>query len=258
MWHKQEIDTPLFPDLLWSRPETKRGAGKLLIIGGNSHGFAAAAEAYAAAEQAGAGTVRVLLPDAIQKLVGGVFQQADFAPSTPSGSFARSSLAELLAAATWADGVMLAGDLGRNSETAVVLEQFVREFTGQLTITKDAVDYFKEAPKLLLERPDTTLVISLAQLQKLAVKANFPRPIKYEMALMQLVETLSELTATYAANIVVKHHLQMFVASGGQVSTTKLAEDLDIWRVKTAAHAAVWTMQNPGKIFEALTTSLVA
>ncbi len=211
-----------------------------------------------AAEKAGAGTVRVLLPDAIQKLVGGVFEHADFAPSTPSGSFSRASLAELLAAAAWADGVLLAGDLGRNSETAVVLEQFVQDYSGMLTITKDAADYFKDTPKLLLERENTTLVISLAQLQKLATKAGFPRPITFEMPLLQLVEALSKLTTQYACAIVVKHHRQIFVASGGEVSTTKLKEDLEIWRVQIAAHTAVWTMQNQGKIFEALTTSLVA
>src|SRR5471032_3085314 len=104
-WHKQAADKPLYPDLLWSRPENRAQAGKLLIVGGNAHGFAAAGEAYAEATKAGVGTARVLLPDSLQKTVGKVFEAGEYAPSTPSGSFAKRALAELLAMAEWADGV---------------------------------------------------------------------------------------------------------------------------------------------------------
>src|SRR5580704_1951753 len=137
-WHRQTADKPLFPELLWSRPEHKAQAGKLLIIGGNLHGFAAPAEAFAIAEKTGIGTTRVLLPDALHKTIGKVFMAGEFAPSTPSGSFAKKSLAEFLEMANWADAVLIAGELGRNSETAIVLEQFVEKYSGQLTIAKDA------------------------------------------------------------------------------------------------------------------------
>src|SRR4051794_28288010 len=103
-WHKQSASKPLYPDMLWSRPENKRQAGKLLVVGGNAHGFAAAGEAYAEALAAGVGTARVLLPDSLQKTVGRVFEAGEYAPSTPSGSFGRRALAELLAMSQWADG----------------------------------------------------------------------------------------------------------------------------------------------------------
>src|SRR3982750_3265194 len=95
-WHKQTPEKPLFPDLLWSRPENRAHAGKLLIMGGNAHGFAAPAEAYAESEQAGIGAARVLLPDSLQKTVGRTFAAGEYAPSTPSGSFSQKALAELL------------------------------------------------------------------------------------------------------------------------------------------------------------------
>ncbi|HXY18323.1 MAG TPA: hypothetical protein VEH48_02805, partial [Candidatus Nitrosopolaris sp.] len=129
-WLRQTPDKPLFPDLLWSRPENKRQRGKLLIVGGNSHGFAAPASAFAAAGTAGIGAARVLLPDATQKTIGTGFTDAVFAPSTPSGSFSRQALAELLENAGWADGVLLAGDFGRNSETAILLESFLDKYKG--------------------------------------------------------------------------------------------------------------------------------
>lgn len=257
-WQQQAADKPLFPELLWSRPEGKRAAGKLLIIGGNSHGFAAPAEAYAEAVKAGVGTARVLLPDAIKKLVGPIMESGAFAPSTKvSGSFSKQALAEFLDHSAWADGVLLAGELGRNSETAVLLEQFVAKYHGRLTVTRDAADYFKDVPTLIMNRPDTTLVISLAQLQKLGTGLKFPQAITFNMDMVRLVNALHQLTTQYPADIIVKHLDNLFAAHAGQVSSTKLPADLSIWRVKTAAHAAVWQLQNPAKPFESLTTALL-
>lgn len=258
-WHKQG-DQPLFPDLLWSRPENRSFAGKLLIIGGHAHGFAAPAEAYQAAEQSGIGTARVLLPDHLRPQltkVQGTAVAADFAPSTPSGSFASEALAEMLAESNWADGVLLTGDLGRNSETAIVLEKLVAKYQGPLVITKDAVDYFTSNSQAAIDRPKTCLVLSIAQLQKLATHARYPTAITFGMNLLQLIDTLHDFTQTFTVHIIVKHLDTIFVAVNGQVSTTKSTDSLeDTWRVATAAKAAVWWIQNPSKPFEAFTTAL--
>lgn len=258
-WQKQGTE-PLFPDLLWSRPENRQHAGKLLIIGGHAHGFAAPAEAFSAAEKAGIGTARVMLPDHIRPQLA-KFQSAglvtEFAPSTPSGSFASKALAELLDASNWADGVLLAGDLGRNSETAILLEKFAAKTKLPLVISKDAVDYFTPSPDVLLARGNACLVLSIAQLQKLAVQAKFTTAITFGMDLMRLVEALHDFTGQYDLNLITKHQDSLIVASGGQVSSTKTKLDVeDSWRVATAATASVWWIQNPSKSFEALTTAL--
>ncbi|HMH31073.1 MAG TPA: hypothetical protein VK534_01200, partial [Methylomirabilota bacterium] len=67
-WHKQTPTEPLFPDLLWSRPEGQAQKGKLLVVGGNAHGFAAPATAYAESQSAGVGLTRVLLPHHVKRL----------------------------------------------------------------------------------------------------------------------------------------------------------------------------------------------
>jgi len=256
-WHKQTSDKPLFPDMLWSRPENRAHAGKLLIVGGNAHGFAAPAEAFAESDKAGVGVTRVVLPNVLQKTVGKIFAAGEYAPSTPSGSFAQTALAELLADSAWADGVLLAGDFGKNSETAILLEKFADKYHGQLTITKDAAEYFVGIPESIVTRLETTLVISLAQLQRLGVNAHFPTAFTFGMDLLHLVDALHEFTQAHACNIVVKHLDNIFVAAKGQVSSTKLTQDPEIWRVKTAAHVATWWLQNPSKTFEALTTSVL-
>jgi hypothetical protein len=256
-WTKQTVDEPAFPDLLWSRPENRTQAGKLLIVGGNAHGFAAAGEAYAEAAKAGIGTTRVLLPDSLQKSVGRIFEAGEYAPSTPSGSFSQKTLAELLAMTAWADSVLLAGDFGRNSETAILLEQFIAKYSSQLTVTKDAVDYFTKSPASLLARSDTLLVLSFAQLQKLAASAHFTSAFTFDMDFLRLIDVLHDFTLKHSAYIIVKHLDTIFVAVGGQVSTTKLDPDPEIWRVKTAAAASTWYLQNPTKVFPALTTAVL-
>ncbi len=255
-WIKQ-AGQPSFGELLWSRPENKRQAGKLLIVGGNAHGFAAPAAAYQTSLRAGVGVARVVLPDALRTSVGQIFETGDYAPSTPSGSFSQLGLATWLEHAAWADATLLAGEFGRNSETAIVLEKFLAKHSGAVAITRDAVDYYKDTPEKLLARESTLVVCSMAQLQKLAQASTQLPPIRFGMDLIQLVTTLHTLSKLYPAALIVKHLDNLVVAVSGQVSTTKLATDKPVWRVETAAAATVWWLQNPNKTFEALTTAIL-
>jgi ADP-dependent NAD(P)H-hydrate dehydratase / NAD(P)H-hydrate epimerase len=258
-WHRQTIDKPLFPELEWSRPENKAFAGKLLVIGGNKYGLATPAEAYTEAEKAGVGLTRVLLPLSVKSLMQKVYGPAletEFAATTPSGSFSQHALSEWLGMAAWADATLLAGDLGRNSETAILIEKFLTKHVSKVAVTKDAADYAIGVPQIW-QRQDTLFVISMAQLQKLNQQAGATTAITFSMDLIRLVDVLHDLTVQYPIAIITKHLDTMVVATGGQVSTTRLAEELPIWRVRTAAHATVWWLQNPTKRFEALTGSLV-
>jgi hypothetical protein len=255
-WQKQEAGKPLFPQLLWSRPENRQLAGKLLIVGGNLSGFLAPAEAYTESLKAGGGMSRVLLPSAIQKIVGPSIENGEFAASTPSGSFSQRALVELLDWCKWADGVLFAGDLGRNSETAIMVERFLQKCEAPAVLTKDAMDYVVSLPQAALERPNTTLVASFSQLQRLGITAKFKRPLTYSMDMLHLVEWLHLFTEQHAPHIIVKHLDHLYVAVNGEVSSTKLTKEQPIWRLKTAAHAAVWWIQNPSKPFEALSMAV--
>lgn len=254
-WQRQTSE-PLFPELEWSRPQNRTHAGKLLIVGGHAQGFAGPAEAYAAAQSAGIGASRVLLPDALHKTIGKLFPEAEFAPSNPSGGFAATALGELLDAASWADGVALPGSAGRNSETLVLLENFAGKYNGQLTITADAADHFCAQPFELLQRSDTLLVLTTNQLRRLGSEAHFPQAFTSDMGLLQLAEQLHEFTRRFAPCLLTRHQNAYVLAVNGQISTTAAAANLPAWCVKTAAREAVWWLQNPGKTFEALTAAL--
>jgi hypothetical protein len=221
-WFKQTPDKPLFDDLLWSRPENRLHAGKLLIVGGNRHAVTAPGSAYSATVKAGAGTVRVLLPDATRKMIGKIFPEAEFASSTPSGSFSRKALDQLLENAAWADGVLLSGDFGRNSETAILLDSFAAKFSGRLTVAQDGLDYFLNKNSQFFSRPNTLAVINFGKLQKLAQNNRPQPPIRYSMNLRQLVEVLNEWLEQTEIQLLTNHADQFVAASNNKISTTPM------------------------------------
>jgi len=257
-WKKQTVSKPLFPDIEWNKPERRDQRGKLLIVGGNKLGFAAVGESYETAKEAGAGQVRVLLPDCLKNTIPKTLLDVVFAPCNQSGSLSQDAAAELTASSAWADGVLLIGDAGRNSETAVLYEHFVQQYVGPLTLTRDAIDLIKNNPKLLVERPDTVVVASFAQVQKLFQGVYYPKILTFSMQLLQLVEALHKFTITYPCTIATLHKDTIIIASGGEVVTQEWHNAMAIWRGSVATRAATYRLWNPATAMESITGSLAA
>jgi hypothetical protein len=256
-WHKQTPTSPLYPDIEWAKPEQKSKSGHLGIVGGNKLGFAGVAEAYMVSTSAGVGEVRVLLPDDLKKSIPPVMSDVIYGSTNPSGGLGKDALVEMKALGEWATGVLMIGDAGRNSETAIVYEDFLHNYTGPLTLTRDAVDLLKNASSSVVERPDTLLVVSFAQLQKLFQLVYYPKVLTFSMQLTGLVEAIHKFTITYPVSLTVLFKEQLLVASGGEVTSTPWGNPMAIWRGNTAAKAAVYWMWSPGKLLEATTASLI-
>jgi len=256
-WHKQLPGTPLYPDIEWSKPEHRDRAGNLGIIGGNKLGFAGVAEAYTTALQTGVGNVRVLLPDVLRKTIPNTITDTLFGASNPSGGLARGAQAEMHALGQWANQVVLIGDAGRNSETAILYENFLVDYTGPLTITRDAVDLIKNSAITLVDRPDTLLVVSFAQLQKLFQSVYYPKILTFSMQLTALVEALHKFTITYPVAIAVLHKDYLLVAQGGEVTSTEWHNPMAIWRGTVATKAACYWLWNREKPMESISTSVL-
>ena len=255
-WRQQSLDKPLFPDIEWNKPERHDQSGRLAIIGGNKLGFAGVAEAYTVATTAGVGEVRALLPDALRKTIPTTITDTIFAPTNPSGSLAKGALTEMRALGEWAQGVILVGDAGRNSETALVYDDFIRDYAGQLTITRDAIDLVKNNSSLLVERPDTLVVASFAQVQKLFQSVYYPKILTFSMQLMQLVEALHKFTTTYPITVATFHNEQLIIASDGEVVTQKWDTPLAIWRGSVATRAAVYWLWHPSRPLQSIAGSI--
>lgn len=255
-WKKQTSGTPLFPDIEWNKPEQRSKAGKLAIIGGNKLGFAGVAEAYSIATEAGVGQVRVLLPDILKKTIPTTISDTVFAPTNLSGSLTKEAVAEMNAAGEWAESVLLVGDAGRSSETAIAYEQFIQHYTGPLVITRDAIDLIKNNAQAIVDRPQTLLVASFAQLQKLFQSVYYPKVLTFSMQLTNLVEAVHKFTITYPITIAVLHKDHLVIAHSGQVVTHPWENPMAIWRGSVAARATAYWLWNPNKPLEAVATSV--
>jgi len=255
-WHKQTPQKPLYPDIEWNKPEQRSRAGKLGIVGGNKLGFAGVAESYSTAMNAGVGEIRVLLPDVLRKTIPPVITDTVFGASNPSGGLAKEAKSELYALGQWASGILLVGDAGRNSETAILYEDFLHDYTGPLTITRDAIDLVKNSSSALVERPNTLLVASFAQVQKLFQAVYYPKILTFSMQLAQLVEALHKFTITYPVSIAVLHKEYLVVAHSGEVTTTGGQKAMAIWRGSVATKAACYWLWNPTQPLQAVTASL--
>ena len=256
-WHKQTVDKPLYPNIEWSKPVQKNQSGRLGIIGGNSLGFAGVAESYQTALKTGAGEVRILLPTALKKNIPSSMVDVTYGNTNPSGGLSGDAMIEMKAIGDWSTGILLIGDAGRNSETAILYENFVQTYKGPLTITRDAVDLIKNSSATLVDRPNTLLILSLAQLQKLFQAVYYPKVITFSMQLTNLVEALHKFTITYPISIAVLHRETLLVSSGGEITSTPWDDPMRIWRGNTATNAAVYWLWNPNKPLESVTTSIL-
>lgn len=256
-WQKQSPTKPLFPDVEWNKPEQKAHAGKLAIIGGNKLGFVAIRDAYEVAHELGAGQIRAILPDVLKKTVPTSVSDAMFLPSNASGGFSREAIGEFEAACAWADMCLLVGDAGRNSETAMAFERLLSSST-HLVITRDAVDLLMPTMTNLVNRENTVLVVSFAQLQKIFQGVYYPKILSFSMQLLQLVEALHKFTTTYPITIVTFHQSQLIVAHDGKVISQDFDQPMAIWRGFTATKAATYLLWNPKHPIEAIATSFNA
>lgn len=246
---KQESEA-LFPNILWSRPENRLMGGKLLIIGGSSHGFRLPAVAYTAAQKEVV-TAKMALVEPLKKFLSHVVDDALYLPATKSGGFAKEGVNELMGGVLWADGILLAGDLDNNSETSIVLESLLSS-SQQLVLSDDSIDFFLKQPRQLFERERTVIVPHFDQLQKLFVR-HFHSIITSQASLQKMGEKLSEASTKTPCIIVTYFSDHWFVAFDGRVSITKhpVANHVVI-----ATKVAVYWLQNPQKPFEAITTAV--
>ena len=264
-WKKQE-SKPLFPDIEWNKPEQKTHAGKMAIIGGNKLGFAVVAMNTTRAAEFGVGEVKALLPDSLKKNLP-VNAATSFAPSNLSGGFSKEAIDSLQAMYAWADVSVLIGDLGKNSETAIALEDSLFKndiFTsgGKLVATRDSVDLLMGSAAKLVELKGLVLITSLAQLQKLFREVYYPKVITFSMQLANLVDVLHKFTITYPLTVATLHQGSFIVAKSGEVVSTELKDTryspLSIWSGEAAVKIAAYYVWNPGKPLESAASGVLA
>lgn len=260
-WRQQSEKEPLFSDVLWSKPENKATAGSLGIVGGNDTSFLSVANAYQTAVKTGIGEVKMVLPEGLKKSLGNL-PGTNFASTNNSGSLSKDAKPQLEALFSESDGLLLVGDIGRNNETQLLYENFVRQInplssTKPVIICRDAVDILMGVMNEIIVRDNIVLVLSFAQLQKLFQNLYYPIVLVHSIQAIKLVEALHKFTISNPVTLAVFHDNTMFIASRGQVVTAPFTHPIELWEGKTVAKIACWCVWNKLRPLEAIATAIL-
>lgn len=245
-----QLDKPLFPDIEWERPQQKSQSGKLLIIGGHSQGFNDIGSAYKGAVRAGAGEIKVILPDKLKPLLKNIIPEAIFMPSTPSGSLGEVALNNLVSFTDWADAVLII-QTGTNSESTLLITKLVRQLKSRLVITDDLIDVLNQDLNLAL-RQNNLLVLSFNGLQKLYKVTKSPNALLHDMGLRPFVLALQN-TMDLSDPLVSIYDNSVIVKFSDNLSSTK--KSIIKSSFELAGFMSVWWIQQLDKPFEVLTAS---
>ena len=267
-WQKQTAKEPRYPDVRWNLPE--RATGSLSIVGGSSHGFQAVVRAgeFASANLPLA-HVQLVLPSSLEKILANagatgsatdskLAPQLLFVPATPAGTLAKSSTLTQQNA----DAVLLIGDLSKNAETAEAVSALCRAYAGPLVVARDSLDLLTTNASSLVMRPHTTLVASLAQLQKLFRALYYPKMLLLTAPLMSVVEALHKFTLSYPVTLLTLHEGQILTVAGGEVVSTPLGDTdyspLGLWNGELATRVAAYQIFCPEQELAATTAAILA
>lgn len=254
-WQKQSA--PLFPDLAWNIPERK--SGRIAIVGGNSQTFSTVVRiSEFASQNFPFQSVATILPDALRGKLPPL-PNLDFMPSTSSGSFASSyQLKNSLAAS---DANLLIGDLSRNAETAVALNAAIKDTANLLVLARDSVDLLSTEASQWLNRPQTIVLASMAQLQKLFRAVYYPRMVLLSQPLLPVLETLHKFTLTYPVTLLTFHQDNLIVAHDSNLTTTHLLNTsyspISLWSGQLATRILALNLYTPNQPLAATTAAIL-
>ncbi|HEY5268218.1 MAG TPA: hypothetical protein VII94_03735 [Candidatus Saccharimonadales bacterium] len=256
-WLKQTVQTPLYDNLIWSRPENKLHSGRALVIGGSSHGFSKTVNSYERLLRAGIGQVTILLPKSVQKILGHISEDVIYCPSTDSGSFSSEALGDMLDFSNSSDGIFLCGELSNNSQTLVVIEKLITETIKPVVITDDSIDLVLHFDSNIINRDNMIFVGNLDKIQRLLTKLKSDQAITSNIALSNLVEIMQKFTLTNKLCIVTIHQDFVINAKNGVVLTTKIESPKYQSITELIYDIVCWVIQNPENKFEALSCAAI-
>jgi len=216
----RQTDQPLFPKVLYNRPVTRMGGGRLLIVGGHSGEFSLPTAIHQFAVAAGIGEATAVLPDNLAKLLGGAPGVA-FAASTASGSLAREALGRILELSEEADAVAIGASLSNNSNTAMLTERLVQEVPGRVIIFDEALTALRQNITLVTDNPKALVVLTMAEVFKLCGALGIGINIRPNAGLINKLEIVQDLAASSACSYAV-YGTEIIIAAGADLIVTPI------------------------------------
>ena len=252
-WQKQTLDSPLYEDIIWEKPENKRISGRFLIVGGNTHEFASSAQIFESLKKAGGSNIFLALPDVLKKIIDNLDLAVSYLPSNPSGSIGLNAVAELIDLDKDSDIVILAQDLGKNSETTLCMDHFLNKNESLICITSENIDLIEN-----IENPDykkMLLVTNFSDLQKLLIK-KFNVLIKNSDEFFVTLNKLHDFNIKIPLNLMCVHEENIIVVADEKISTTNIVIQPQALIEKLSAFGSFYLVNNQSRIYQALTSAV--
>jgi NAD(P)H-hydrate repair Nnr-like enzyme with NAD(P)H-hydrate dehydratase domain len=245
-------DEPLYPNVLYNRPVTRAAGGRLLIIGGHTGDFVQPTNLYQLAVAAGAGECQVALPDVLAKFLDGA-PGATYVPTGPSGALGIDALGRLLQLSENADAVALGASLSNSSQTTILLERLLDELQRPVIAFGEALSLLQHRVRLLTDRPDCLLILTMPEVFKLAGQLEVAIHIRPGGGLINKLEIVRDLAAACQCQLAV-YGSEIIIAAGEELVVTPINHRLSLLPAAFWAVLGVFWMHNASRRREGLIT----
>jgi NAD(P)H-hydrate repair Nnr-like enzyme with NAD(P)H-hydrate dehydratase domain len=216
----RQTDQPLYPKVLYNRPITRAGGGRLLIVGGHSGEFSLPTAVHQFAMAAGIGECTVVMPDVLAKFLQGAPGTA-FAASSTSGSLGREALGRILELSEEMDAVAIGASLSNNSNTAMLVEKLITEVRRPLIVFDEGLVAQRQNIRAITDNPDALIIATMAEVFKLCGALDVGIQIRPGAGLINKLEIIQDLAAAGACAYVV-YGTEIVVAAGAELIVTPL------------------------------------
>ncbi len=227
-----------FESIAWSRPENKRQASKVVILGGSKDHFADTSGYYQELKDITGIKLSLILPDYLSKLVGTKDPNIIFVEGHKTGGyFIRESSNQIIQIINGADTCLMSGEIGRSSETQQFIEHVVDSCKSQTVITESALNCFAENYlENLLLKEGVAICIDTPALTRLGKNIKFEKAFISNLGFAQKIDYLEMITKKYSATLVISDNDTIWCAKSGEVfyskspkETSKLISDITKW-----------------------------
>ena len=239
----RQTDQPVYPNILYNRPITRMGGGRLLIVGGHATEFSLPTTIHQVAVAAGIGQATAVLPDKVAKLLGGA-PGTTFAPSSTSGSLGREALGRILELSEEADALIIGPSLSNNSNTAMLTERLVREVQRPIIIIDDALVALRQDITSVTDNPKALIICTMAEVFKLCGALSIAINIRPNAGLINKLEIIQDLKSASACSYAV-YGTEIIVAAGDDLVVTPINYRLSLAPAIFYGTLSTFWLQNP-------------
>lgn len=249
---ERQSSEALYPKVLWNRPVSRAGAGRLLLPGGHTGQFNLVTGTYQVATACGIGECVAALPDCLVKLMGGA-PDTTFVNSSPSGSLGREALGRLIELSSNADAILIGANLSNNSLTTILVERLIIEAKRPVIAFADALISLQHDLPSLAARPNNLLIITMPEVFKLAGALGVAITIRRDGGLVNKLEIVRDVAAASKCDYVV-YGSEIIVCVDGRLGVSTVNYRLSQLPAVYYGALSVFWIQTPQQRFEALMT----